>query len=272
MHLAVWDIPPAVFLASGFVEADGVQVEYRPPSACRALLDEGQVDVALLPTTTVLTNVEAYDILPAVALSSWDYPYARLVLRKGFKGVDTLALDPRYTQEAFVATVVLKEHYRATPELVGVQGSPEELLASDAAAVLLAGPEAASLPRSALSPDDVIMDLGQEWYELVNYPMVWGLFATLKEQASPAQVRTLIRAAKRAEGRRQLWLQANETTPELAGFFQDSLRVRLDDLAVASLTELRHYLFYFGATPDIPDFPLVSFREEDVEGDKEAAT
>ena len=268
IHLAVWDLLPAEFFVSGLasVRLPFAVTRCRSYQALEQLLG-GEVDVALLPTLDVLLHNDQVDALPAVALSSWKHPYARLVLRQGFLQVETLALDPRYAQEAFIAQVVLKEHYNQTPQPVAYEGATrEELLAGDEDACLIVGNDAPTLQTSAL-----VLDLGQEWYELANYPMVWGLFAVRKGEGSPALVKALRRLAKAADEQRDVWARARETIPELYTYFLENLRLRFDDLAMASLTELREYLYYFQITDEVPDLPLYTIPEdeEDEEEDED---
>jgi chorismate dehydratase len=270
IQLAIWDLLPAEFfvsgLASGAVQLP-VSVTRCPAHQALELLLGGDVEVALLPTLDVLLHNDQVDALPAVALSSWKHPYARLVLRQGFLQVQALALDPRYAQEAFIAQVVLKEHYNQTPQPIAYeQATREELLAGDEDACLIVGNEAPTLQTHAL-----VLDLGQEWYELVNYPMVWGLFAVRKGEGSPTLVKMLRRLAKAAELQRDVWAQARETVPELHAYFLENLRLRFDDLVMASLTEFREYLFYFQITDEVPDLPLYTIPEdeEDEEEDED---
>ncbi|SHK09176.1 MqnA/MqnD/SBP family protein [Rhodothermus profundi] len=272
VRLAIWDTLPAEFFVSGLT-AGTVQLPVplevercAAPEALERLLG-GDVDVALVPTLDVLLHNEEVDALPAVALSSWKHPYARIVLRQGFTQVGSLALDPRYAQEAFVAQVVLQEHYGQTPQPVAYEGATrDELLSGDEDACLLIGNDVPTLQTGTLT-----LDLGQEWYELANYPMVWGLFAVRKGEGNPVLVKTLRRLARAAEAQREVWTHTREMSPELHAYFLENLRLRFDDLVMASLTEFREYLFYFQITDEVPDLPLYTIPEdeEDEEEDED---
>ncbi len=272
VRLAIWDTLPAEFFISG-LSAGAVRlpvaleiVRCSAPEALEQLLS-GEVDVALVPTLDVLLHNDEVDALPAVALSSWKHPYARIVLRQGFMQIGSLALDPRYAQEAFIAQVVLQEHYGQTPQPVAYEDATrDELLRGDEDACLLVGNDVPALQTGLLT-----LDLGQEWYELANYPMVWGLFAVRRGEGNPVLVKTLRRLARAAEAQREIWAQTREMTPELHAYFLENLRLRLDDLAMASLTEFREYLFYFQITDEVPDLPLYTIPEdeEDEEEDED---
>ena len=253
MHLALWDTRPVDFLVSGIDGVNGSpwMVDRASPRRCVEALQRGQADVALVPTLVVLSNPDVFDVLPGVALSTWKYPFARLLLREGFQEVNRVGYAPEHMQEALVAQIVLQEHYGQEvtfePHL---EASLDELRTAPGDGVLLVGDDVPFI-QSALA-----LDLGQEWFELVAYPMVWGLFAVRKDEGTPAMVQALRDTVKTAEARRQVWLQAHEQPPVLHSFFAEELRLRFDDLATASLTEFRQHLFYYNITEDIPELPM----------------
>ena len=268
MQLAIWDTPPADFFLAGLKAseaAEEVDVQRASARACEEALRSGAVDVALLPTVRALQFVDDYDVLPAVALSSWKYPYARLVLKNGLGGgVDQVVCHPDNVQEALIARVVLKEHYDLEPDLVGREADPRTLLASEQEGALLVGDDV-----YAIETDFLMMDLGREWYELANYPMVWGVFATRKEEGDPEMIEPLRQAAEAAEEQRSAWLEKQDLPEEPHAFFAEELRLRLGRLATASMTELRHYLFYYDLTDEVPDVPFLYVPDEENSGDQD---
>ena len=267
--LAVWDAPAAEFFLAGITSGAAalpLEVERGTPRSCEEMLRTGAVDIALLPTVRALQMNEDYDVLSAVALVSWQYPYARLVLKNGLRGrIRTVASHPDDVQEAFLSKVILKEHYDMEPDFVAAEGTPREVLAGDEDAALLVGNDVPTIRTEGLS-----LDLGQEWYELANYPMVWGLFAVRKGAGTGAMIETLRRAAEAAEEQRGVWTQAREMPEEVHSFFREALRLRLGRLAFASLTELEQFLFYYDLADDVPEVPFVYVEdEEDEDGGRE---
>lgn len=267
MQLAIWNFPPAEFMVSGFTSgkiASPFEIQRRTIPECERMLADGSTDVAMVPTLSVLRDPEAYDVLPAVALSSWSYPYARLVLKRGLeRKVGRVVYNPVCEQEAFLARLILKEHYRMAPEFVPLEGaSQEELVQADEDACLVVGVDVPLWNSEALW-----LDLGQEWYELANYPMVWAFFATQKGKATPEITRAVRDNVRAAERQRGIWVRAQETAQTLHAFYAEDLRVRFDDLVVASLTEYRQYLFYYQMLVDMPEIPFAYLPEdEDDEG------
>lgn len=265
MDLAIWNYPPAEFLVSGFTSGavpNPFRIKRYRPEECAAKLVQDEVDVALLPTMLALQASDAIDVIPSVGLASWDYPYARLVWSGGLHDFpDTIAYDRRVAQERVLTRIVLQEHYSVDPTFVPYDDrSPTELLDTEDDAALLVGP---NVPP--LQPEPFTIDIGQEWYELANYPMVWGLFVTKRDQATDELIEALISSGEAADENRSVWVQAQETTASLNEFYREDLRTGIDKLAVASLTEFRKYLFYYDITEDIPDLPFVYLDEEEDE-------
>jgi chorismate dehydratase len=126
VQLAVWDNPAASFLVSG-LESSPVRsaidvITVAQTDALRRCSPAASTWRWFLRLTHLLEH-EAVDVLPAVALSSWDYPLARIRLPSGLENKPRrLIADARYQQEAFVAGLVLKEHYRMMPEITWPEG------------------------------------------------------------------------------------------------------------------------------------------------------
>lgn len=268
MRIAVWNLPPADLIASGFssgARRDQFEVRrLRIPDCERALLD-GAADVALLPTLSVLEHHEVVDVIPAVALSTWKYPFARLVMENGLgSDVRVVAYNPDFEQERRLCEIVLREHYRMEPEFMAcVDASTEDLLRADAEARLLVGPDV-----PAIATDGRALDIGQEWFELAAYPMTWGLFAARKDELDPPAIRSVRDAVLASERQKQSWHRAQGTSEPLHALYADELRFRLDDLCVAGLTEFRQYLFYHDVSDDIRVIPFVFLPDEDGEPDE----
>lgn len=269
MKLAIWNYAPADFLVSGLTSGavdSPFTIERHRPEVCAKKLVEGDVEMALLPTTMALQAYDDIDAIPSVGLVAWKYPYAKLVWDGGLHDFpETIAYDRRHPQERLVARVVLHEHYKVDPTFVPYEGMrPRDLQQTNDDAALLVGPEVATLQAEAFS-----MDLGREWYELANYPMVWGLLATHRGEADDELIERVISAVKAAEQHRDMWIQAQETPAALNEFYQEDLRVRIDRLGTASLTELRTYMFYYDVMDEIPDVPFADMPDEDDEEEGE---
>lgn len=262
MRIAIWNIPPADLFVSGLRSGshqDHFEILRTSINDCERLLREGRVDAGLLPTTSILRNPKDFDALPAVALSSWRYPFARLSIDHGLgTPIERIAFDPCYEQERFIAGVVLREHYKMEPQFVAFpDATVEELFDVDTDARLIVGPD---VPMA--SDGDLILDVGQEWYELAQYPMVWGLVATMKDRSDPDLIRSVRDGVAASEEQRAIWIRAQETSADLHSFYREDLRLRLDDLVTASLTELSQYVFVYEKRDEPPEIPFVFLPDD----------
>lgn len=265
MKVAVWNMPPVDLLTAGMTSGEysnHFEVLKLGVGDCERVLREGHVDIALLPILSVLEGHKELEVAPAVAFSTWQYPFARLVVDHDLAStVREVAYNPIYEHERFVAEVILREHYRLEPEFTPIErASCEELLSGEQDASLLVGP---GVPTMAL--EGRVLDLGREWFELANYPMTWGLFAARKGRLDEDAIRILRDAVRASEERRMVWLRAQETSEELFEFYADGMRFRLDDLCVAGLSEFRQFLFYYDVLDDVRDIPFVFLTDEEEE-------
>lgn len=266
-RIALWNDAPAHALISGLLaqEAD-FAIERHPPEVCTARVMQGKVDLALVPTYLALQGHDGFDAIPGMGLSAWQYPFARLVWGGGLSSFpETIAYPRTRVTERFVARVVLHEHYGVDPDFIAVDtDDPAALHHSDADAALIVGPQGAQYDVG----DAFAMDLGREWYELTNYPMVWGLFVMKRGHATTALVEAMIAAGEHAKADRADWI-ADENPPEaLRAFYTEDLRTGIGRLERASLTDFRTYLFYYNVADEIPDMPFVS---EDPDSQREDA-
>ena len=263
MRIAVWDEPALDFFtrsAEEIAQHRPIQLVRMPRIGLRNQLIMGEVDVALVPTLTAYRDHELFEVLPAVAISSWDFPFLRLHLPQGLsKPIHTIAIDPSLAQEALISKIVLKEHYDIEPSfrpIDAARGTPE----SETDGTLFLGTGTDALQGQAF-------DLGRDWFELTHYPMVWGVFVARKGEASVAMVEALREIAGFTEVRTPQWLEESELPDTLQTFYKEGIRYRLDDLATAGLTTLQDYLYYNKAVEEMP--PLPFYKVPDGEADDE---
>ena len=261
-RLGIWDSPAVDFLVSGLAGADlDIQPVTLEPTECVFAVQSGEVDAALVATLDVICGAEGIEVLPAVALSSWHNPYARIHLPASLETPpDRLLFEPDRSQEALIARVVLKEHYAMEPEFVNA--TPDELAESKEARLLVGR----DVP--GLRVDGTLLDLGEEWFEMAAYPMVWGVFVVRRGQASQSIVDHLRTMVERSETLRDQWADSKNQGESIRHFFAEDVRLRFDDLAVASITELMDHAFFHDLTDEIRDFPIARLGDALDEGER----
>ncbi len=264
-QLAIWDYPPAEVLVFGFTSGavpSPFTLRRGEPLACVQALERGEADVALVPLLHVLRDPEAYEVVPDVGIVSTEsYPYVRLFLREGLGKVERLVFDPRYAQEILLTRIILQEHYQLTPQFVPVMHSSlEELRRGEADAVLLVGPDVPMIESEFLA-----LDIGQEWFELTAYPMVWGVVASPEGRLEVEEAALIREAARVGAANIEAYVQAMEPPVPVRTFLLEHFSPLLEGPAEGGLDEFRQYLFYYGALEEVPEVPFIFIPEEEEE-------
>lgn len=266
MNIALWNEPVIDYFArsaEALSQHLQVTVSRNTRRACRDQIVMGTVDVALVPTLSVFKEPDLFDVLPAVALSSWQNPFVTLLLRNQIGSeIESVAIDPAFPQEALVAKILLKEHYNASPGFLPVANLADTDIEST-------GADAAIIVDTKLKDRTDLagrIDMGQDWFELTHYPLVFGVFVMRKGEATSKAVSQLRDIARYCEHYKQDWLKEQTLSDQYHTFFSEGLRYRLDDLAVASLTAFQDFLYYNEAVEEmipVPFFEVDAHEDDD---------
>ncbi len=264
-HFAIWNYPPAEVMVFGFTSgavASPFTLRRGEPLACTQALERDEVDVALVPLLHVLRHPEKYEVVPDVGIVSTEsYPYVRLFLREGLGEIGRLIFDPRHAQEILLTRIILQEHYRHTPEFIPkVHPSLDVLRRGEADAVLLVGPDVPTIEAEFLS-----LDIGQEWFELTAYPMVWGLVAAPENRLEVEEAALIREAARVGAANVEAYVQSMEPPAPVRTFLLEHFSPLLEGPAEGGLDEFRQYLFYYGALDEVPEIPFIIIPEEEEE-------
>lgn len=258
IRLAAWDRPLARYFFSPIrLEAD-YELSWHSPHDCERLLQRGRVDVALVPPLTIMRDPEPWEVIPDVGVASARYPHAHLVLRDGLDAIERIGFDPRHRQEVLLTQIFVREHYKQSPEFVPIKKAhPQEVLDREGA-ILIDDLEAVEIPE-----DGVVLNVGQEWFELVAYPATWGLLASKSDQLEIEEAQDLRDRLLGGEERREAWIEGHRLSEEAESYLRDDLFVRMEGAPEAGLVEMAQYLFYHGTLEEIPQIPFLIFPDED---------
>jgi len=209
------------------------------PSRLADLLDQGRLDVALIPVIEYLRGGN-YGILPGIAIAS-DGPVLSVTLfsRVPWTQMRRVAVDEGSRTSAALTQVLLRKRYGITPQLLPL---PMDAAAedADADAVLLIGDRAmhACLPGFAHA-----YDLGQEWHDWMGMPFVYAVWA-VRAGAELGAVAPALHEAKR-RGCASIGPIAQREAPRLgldAGFCRRYLsNIIRFDLGPRELAGMRHF-------------------------------
>ncbi len=256
MRLTIWNNPVTAPVLEGLKDAFGDSVSGAPRDQVLADLKSGLTDVALIPTDVAFSSSDEFDLLPAVAISSWNNPFAWLKVETGLSVKELKILHSEEGKlSALLSAIVLKEHYGISAALSEQDEMPAGMRDYEILSVEDGGDVEAV-------KDSILLDLGQEWFEMANYPFVWALFAMRKGEADSATIEAIRDAVISIDLNRVGLVSRWKDDVVMESYFLNDLRLRLDDLAVASLVELSEHLYYVGATTDLQPVVFASLPDE----------
>lgn len=249
MRLAIWPVPPARALGAALADLVTEVVEIEPFEA-RAALDEGGVDLALVPTLDVLRGHTGLEVVPGVALAGERSPRRHLVVGSALDAIETVGFDPRDTQEALLTQLVMREHYgtQATFALSDPATPLVDVLETNSAALVgYRDP----VPEGAFA-----LDPGQEWTDLTLRPYPWALLTALEGTLSVVDAMRIRSAVTEA--------------PVSDALFHDGVgvyQITLDGYVNDGLDQLAEYLFETGTLTEVPPVPFITIPEVDDDAD-----
>ena len=209
------------------------------PSRLADMLQEGELDVALIPVIEYF-RAGNYSVVPDISIAS-NGPVLSVTLfsRTPWTGIRKLALDEGSRTSSALAQVLLRRKYGVQPELVSL---PMDHQAEDvdADAVLLIGDRAM---RACLPGFLHAFDLGQEWHDWTSLPFVYAVWA-VREGVDLGPVAAALAEAKK-RGCTQIGPIAAREAPHLgldAGFCRRYLaNIIRFDLGPREQAGLHHY-------------------------------
>lgn len=224
-------------------------------------LRENECDAALVsPVAYALGEGEVSLVGDAVVSSVGGTREAMLVFRGGLGRIASLAIPAAGTLDAMLAQIVLREKYDMQPVVSVVPASWRDALTTHEA-VLVTGEEAA-----ALAVDSPSIDLGDEWYDMTQLPLVRAVVAGWNHRLAAPFADAVRRAAAEADRAALAALQVASD----GRFSADELhlipphrRFVLDDDAREALDSFFRLAFFHGLHRDIPTFHVWAPEEEE---------
>lgn len=254
---------PIIYGLEGF--SDRVELLFDVPSRLPAMLEEGVVDVALIPAIECLRR-KGFVTLPGVSISSrGPVESVRLFLKRGYvDNVRSVALDESSSTSAVLTKIILSERYGLSPQYFSWRGG-SRIEDTRADALLLIGDDAMRVEDGLPS-----LDLGTEWDELTGLPFVYAVWAStsaetlneaapLLQEAKERGLDDLVAIALKESGRLGL-------EPELCiNYLTQRIHYDLGEEEVRGLQRFHEYASKMGLVPDGVRFELYD-RENIGEG------
>jgi chorismate dehydratase len=227
------------------------QVRYDLPSVCARLLQDGEVDLGLVPSIEYLQAAD-YRFVPGVGVTSRGaIASVALYSTRPVDQIRHIALDTSSRTSVALIQVLCRHHFRISPRFVP-HGPDLVVMTRDFDAGLLIG-------DPAFEADDAAMglrkyDLGLEWNAMTGLPFVYAAWTGRPGNVSRDDVR-LLQDAQR-EGLAALDLIAAEyahgdpaRTTKAARYLRDNVKYGLGADEAAGLQMFLDYAADLGLAP-----------------------
>ena len=179
-------------------QQSAVELSFSIPSVCATRVEQGSVDVGLVPVAEIARQDLA--ILSDVGIACHGAVRSILLISQTpLRQIRTLAADLSSRTSVQLAKVILQERYGVQPDIRAERPLLDRMLATADAALIIGD------PALRLDPDALpfeTLDLGAEWLLLTGLPMVFAAWAA-KSRVSFDRVRQLTRASYE-DGKRHL--------------------------------------------------------------------
>jgi chorismate dehydratase len=226
-------------------------VRYDLPSVCARLLQDGEVDLGLVPSIEYLQSAD-YRFVPGVGVASRGaIASVALYTTRPLDQVRHVALDTSSRTSVALIQVLCQHHFRIRPRFVP-HGPDLAVMTRDFDAGLLIGDPAFEADHARLGLHKV--DLGLEWTKMTSLPFVYAAWTGRPGTVTGDDIRLLQEAQR--EGLEAVDLIAAEyargesaRTARAALYLRDNVKYGLGDDEAAGLQMFLDYAADLGLAP-----------------------
>ena len=163
-------------------------LSYSVPSRCARKLAAGTIDVGIIPAIEYARSPRPYWIVPDIAIGSQGPVLTvRLFCRRPLLQIKRIALDTSSRTSVALLSILLREKFALTPQLIEAPPDLEAMLECADAALLIGDQVFPHLDEDLVES----LDLGREWTAMTDLPFVFAFWAGRQQALTPAQVQQL---------------------------------------------------------------------------------
>jgi chorismate dehydratase len=230
---------------------DRWQVRYDLPSVCARLLQDGEVDLGLVPSIEYLQATD-YRFVPGVGVTSRGaIASVALYSTRPLDQIRHIALDTSSRTSVALIQVLCRHHFHIEPRFVP-HGPDLRVMTRDFDAGLLIGDPAFEADHVGLGLQK--FDLGLEWTKMTGLPFVYAAWTGRPGTVTDADVRDLKRAQR--EGLEAVDLIADEygrgdagKAARAAAYLRDNVKYGLGAEEAAGLQVFLDHAADLGLAP-----------------------
>ena len=151
--------------------ADSLELTFEVPSLLPNMLNNNQIDVALIPSIEYFRNGN-YAIIPDISISAiGTVESVKIFSKVPLHAIHTVALDKSSLTSCALTRIILKEQYHLTPRYTS-WNKHDDISQADTDAVLIIGDNAMKVADNGY----FTLDLGLAWFEYTGLPFVFAVW------------------------------------------------------------------------------------------------
>ena len=232
-------------------DPDRWHVRYDLPSVCARLLQDGEVDLGLVPSIEYLQS-DSYRLVPGVGVTSRGaIASVALYTTRPVDQIRHIALDTSSRTSVALIQVLCQHHFHIRPRFVP-HGPELAIMTRDFDAGLLIGDPAFEADHVRLGLQKI--DLGEEWTKMTGLPFVYAAWTGRPGAVTGEEVRLLVEAQR--EGLDAVGLIAAEyargdsgRTAKAAAYLRDNVKYGLGTEEAAGLQMFLDHAADLGLAP-----------------------
>lgn len=228
---------------------DSIELLFEVPSLLPSMLNNGQVDAAIIPSIEYFRSGN-YAIIPDISISSCGtVESVRIFSKVPIQKVRTVALDRSSLTSCALTRIILAEQYQLSPQYTQ-WNKQYDISRTDTDAALIIGDNAMKVTDNGY----VTLDLGQAWYEYTGLPFVYAVWV-IKKDSHIAGINKLLKTAKEDGIRSVRELAVTEsqrlqlTEERCLNYLTNSIRYNLDTEEIKGLQTFYQYAVSLGLAP-----------------------
>ena len=228
---------------------DKIELSFAVPSLLPDMLNNDQIDVALIPSIEYFRNGN-YVIIPDISISSiGDVESVKIFSKVPMQDIRTAALDKSSLTSCTLTKIILKERYHLSPQYTQ-WNKQYDISNINTDAILLIGDNAIKVADNGY----FTLDLGQAWFDYTGLPFVYAVWVVKKgrrifginnllKNAKEAGIKS-IKTLATAESQR---LQLSEE--RCLNYLTNSIRYSLGKEEIQGLQTFYHHAMSLGLAP-----------------------
>ncbi len=229
---------------------DSIELSFEVPSLLPAMLNNDQIDVAIIPSIEYFRSGR-YAIIPGISISSYGAVESVKIFSKvPIQDIHSVALDKSSLTSCALTRILFREHYHLSPHYTQ-WNKHYDISNTQVDAVLLIGDNAMKITEG----EYITMDLGQAWFEYTRLPFVYAVWVVRKGCHIPG-INKLLKTAKEAGIRSVKELAVTEshrlqlTQERCLNYLTNSIRYNLDTEEIEGLWAFYQHAVSLGLAPE----------------------